>query len=382
MESKLMRLKPASTQIRGTRFYALDDWKPTMHLWSNVSGNKLGPMRSQPRRILITAEDLTNSFDAELIRHVFGEANRLLDGERAYSVEIIATAQSREDETCRYGIEIEDHRDSYTIALDTVVVTGSYETRLCKPQPKYLEWLRVQCSRSRRIVSVAGGAIFLGAIGLLKGRKVVSHWNLHQHTESNCPGTSVRSDILYAQDGNIYTCAGWLASVDLALRLVEDDLGSAVAMQVARRMLLPFRRTAACSQLSCTLQAQDSLSLSISNLLAWLPDHLTSDLSVSKLARRVAMSPRNFARQFRAQVEITPARYIENMRFEAAKRELIREGQSLSGAAQLSGFKNAESLRRLFQRRLGVSPKAFRDQTMSFAVPPPPWLASVESAYS
>ena len=257
---------------------------------------------------------------------------------------------------------------SLASAPDTLFITGPYNPDHCILQPEYLDPLRQQCAGSRRIVAVAGGTIYLAAINLLKGHVAVSHWSLHQHLESRYPGVSVRSDILYTQDENIYTCAGALASVDLALRLVEDDLGGAVTAHIARQMLLPHRRTATCSQVSSTLQAQNNASNPILNLLAWLPNQLDSNLSIPKLARRVAMSPRNFARRFREQVKQTPARYIEELRFEAAKRELALERQSIGEAAQRSGFQNPESLRRLFQRRLGITPKVFRDQMTSFAL--------------
>jgi transcriptional regulator GlxA family with amidase domain len=315
------------------------------------------------RRVLITTESAAASVDAELIRHVFLEADRIPNGQRVYAVEVLRFEETLRTDSGRSPSHESSPASEHSSSggPDTVVITGPYEPALCNLQPDYLEWLRNLCARSRRIVAVAGGAIYLAALGLLKGRVAVSHWSLHQHLETRYPGTSVRSDILYTQDENIYTCAGALASVDLALRLVEDDRGRAVSTYVAQKLLLPFRRTGVCSQVSSTLLAQDNLSHPISELIAWLPDHLTADLSVSKLARRVAMSPRNFARRFGEQVKMTPARYIEELRFEAAKRELVRRGQSVGGAADSSGFNNVESLRRLFQRRLGTTPKLFRD---------------------
>jgi transcriptional regulator GlxA family with amidase domain len=341
-------------------------------IMSDVCWTPTSSAHPQLRRVLITTQSTQTGIDAELIRYVFDEANRMPEGERAYSVESITFVETycnddyRSEQT---GCHTSIHTLAQTFGLravtegrfDTIFITGPNDPSLCELKPKYLEWLMHQCAHSRRVIAVAGGVIYLAAMGLLRGRVAVSHWSLHRHVESKYPGVAFRCDILYTRDGKIYTCAGGLASVDLALMLVEDDRGSAAAAHVAKQMVLPHRRTAICSQVSPTLHAQNSASHPISELIAWLPAHLTSDLSVFKLARRVAMSPRNFSRRFREQMKMTPAKYIEELRFEAAKRELVREGQSIVGAADRSGFKNAESLRRLFRRRLQTTPQAFRD---------------------
>ena len=315
---------------------------------------------------MITAQSSQPDIDAELIRHVLGEADRTPDGKGAYSVDFMPFV-----ETCVGGYRDEQASLAKGMdqCVDTLVITGPNNATLCELTPKYLNWLKHQCTQSRRIIAVSGGVIDLAATGLLEGRHAVSHWSLHRHVERKYPGVAFRCDILYTQDGNIYTCAGGLASVDLALLLVEDDLGSAAAAHVARQMIVPHRRTAVCSQLSPTLHAQNNVPHPIADLIAWLPDHLTSDLSVCKLARRVAMSPRNFSRRFREQVKMTPAKYVEELRFEAAKRELVLEGQSIAGVADRSGFKNAESLRRLFKHRLRTTPQAFRDLSAAHESP-------------
>ncbi|WP_446742435.1 GlxA family transcriptional regulator [Silvibacterium acidisoli] len=312
---------------------------------------------SEPRRIVIVTQGASESVEPQLIRHVFQEAGRVPDVERSYSIELVSLDR-RADRNDLYPLDAIDPSD----AIDTIFITGSYEPAFCELERECLSWLKDHCMRSRRIVATAGGILYLAAMGLLNGRAAVSHWSMHSHIAGASSEVSVRSDILYTQDGNIYTCAGALASVDLVLSLVEEDLGNAVSSHVARHLLVPFQRTAICSQISSTLQAQISVKHPISDLLAWLPDQLASNLSVAKLARRVAMSPRNFARRFREQVKMTPAHYIEDLRFEAAKRELFREGESISEVAARCGFNNVESLRRLFQRRLGMTPKAFRDR--------------------
>lgn len=317
---------------------------------------------TQFRRIVIAIEDSAESVEAQLIRHVFDEANRVPDIDREYVIELVPL-EDTETNAPPAGRWLSEERDPAQ-RIDTIFVTGSYEQDSWNVRSSRLNRLKRQCERSRRIVAVAGGTLYLAAMELLNGKAAVSHWSMHDLLENTSSKVSVRSDILYTQDGNIYTCAGALASVDLALRLIEEDLGSVVSSHIARRLLVPFQRTAICLQISSTLRAQVDVKHPIADLLAWLPDQLTGNLSISILARRVAMSPRNFARRFREQVKTTPSRYLEDLRFEAAKRELFREGESISDVAARSGFKNVESLRRLFQRRMGMTPKAFRDQAL------------------
>ena len=351
--------------------------RTTLGLGPDHDVNEAGRL---PRRVLITNANATHGIDAELIRQIFHQARSVPDVDGVYAIEMMTPEDARFLESPPHmDAEAAIKTNRWCVAADTLIITGPAEPGSCNLQRGYLEWLRQQCARSRRIVGVAGGVSYLAAIGLLGGRSAVAHWSIHKCLQVKYPSVSFRSDILYSQDGKIFTCAGALASVDLALRLVEDDLGSKVSAYLAGQILVPFRRTATCSQISATLKAQSNLSNPIADLLAWLPDQLTSDLSIPKLARRVAMSPRNFARRFREQVKVSPAQFIEDLRFEVAKRELVREGQSVVGAAECSGLKNAESLRRLFQRRLGINPSLFRGQVASRSActsPPLPRTAS------
>jgi transcriptional regulator GlxA family with amidase domain len=170
----------------------------------------------------------------------------------------------------------------------------------------------------------------------------------------------VDADSIYIRDKNIYTSAGVTAGIDLALALVEEDLGASVALQIARMMVVFLRRSGRQSQFSATLAAQACESPPLRDLLAWMADNLTQEMSVASLARRAAMSPRNFARVFTQEVGETPARHVENLRLEAARRQLETSSSSLEEVADASGFKSAEILRRAFARRLKVTPGQYR----------------------
>jgi transcriptional regulator GlxA family with amidase domain len=170
----------------------------------------------------------------------------------------------------------------------------------------------------------------------------------------------VDADPIYIRDKNIYTSAGVTAGIDLALALVEEDLGPSIALQVARMMVVFLRRPGSQSQFSATLAAQSCANQPLRDLLAWMADSITQDLSVASLARRAAMSPRNFARVFMQETGATPARHVENLRLEAARRQLEVTSFNLEEVAAASGFKSAEILRRTFARRLGVTPRQYR----------------------
>jgi len=173
-------------------------------------------------------------------------------------------------------------------------------------------------------------------------------------------------DVIYVRDGNLYTCAGATAGLDLALSMIEENLGPSLAMEVAQSMLLSFRRSGDAAQMSAALRAQAVHGSPIVDLLIWLPDHLQEDLSIKSLARRSAMSPRNFARIFTRQVGLTPAKHIENLRLEAARFQLESSELTVEGVAFATGFENSETLRRLFVRRLGVAPGRYRAMKARF----------------
>ena len=313
------------------------------------------------RSIVIIAGDLSRSLEIGTMSEVFHQAG-LLGRRLAYSVQVVASANSNDD-SLRF--EATKRVDIAAEPVDTLIILGPEDADSTSFSPAHLQALRDQCSRSRRVVAIAGGTLVLAATGLLDRKRAVTHWSLHDQLRVSFTRVLVQPDIIFTREGNVYTCAGGIACADLALTLVEEDLGSNIAATVARRMLLHFRRTGMSRQVSLTLEAQAHTTATFFNLLAWLPDHLTEDLSVESLARRAAMSPRNFARIFRQEVGLSPGKYVEGLRFEAAQRELAIKGQTISGAAELVGFTNVECLRRLFTRRLGTTPGRFREEMIS-----------------
>jgi transcriptional regulator GlxA family with amidase domain len=330
--------------------------------------------RQSPRRVVIVAMPQVRTLDLFGPAEVFNDANRLQGGDPAYEVTIISggadrvipshlASPVRTDRTYR------EHRSP----VDTILVAGYDSPGKMRFEPGFLNWLRDQCGKSRRFGSVCTGALILAAAGLLDGRRATTHWKWCSELALDYRRVMVDPSPIFIRDGNCYTSAGVTTGIDLALALVEEDLGSSVALRVAQMMVVFLRRPGQ-SQFSATLAAKTSANRPLNDLLAWLPDNIRRDLSVDKLARRAAMSPRNFARLFLQEVGKTPGRHIEDLRLEAARRQLESTKLSLKQVAEASGFSSAEILRRAFRRRLRVTPGQYR---ASFGSSPAPLISRV-----
>jgi len=221
------------------------------------------------------------------------------------------------------------------------------------------DWLRLAARRAGRIVSVCAGAFLLAEAGLLDGKHATTHWQRTDELARRHPLVRVESAPIYTQDGRIFTSGGATAGFDLALALVERDLGFEIAQEVAKTLVLYLRRPGGQAQFSARLAREARADSPIRALQAWMLHHLKEDLRVERLARRSAMSPRNFARVFTEQVGITPARYVEELRLEAAKGRLESRDGSVERIAADCGFGNAVNLRRVFQRHLGIGPREY-----------------------
>jgi transcriptional regulator GlxA family with amidase domain len=209
---------------------------------------------------------------------------------------------------------------------------------------------------------VCTGAFILAEAGLLDGKRAATHWGSCSRLAQRYPRVAVDADPIFVREQNVYTSAGVTAGMDLALALVEQDHGPQLARQVARQLVLFLKRPGGQSQFSANLALQSADRAPIAELQAWMADHVGADLSVDALARRVAMSPRNFARVFAKSAGVTPARYVERLRVEAARRRLEETNTGVDGIAAQCGFGTSESMRRSFQRTLRVSPTSYRSR--------------------
>jgi transcriptional regulator GlxA family with amidase domain len=244
--------------------------------------------------------------------------------------------------------------------IDTLIVAGGTGTRRAEEDEALIGWLREAAKRSRRVTSVCTGAFLLARAGLLDGRRATTHWASCADLVERYPAVAVELDPIFVRDGNVATSAGVTAGMDLALALVEEDLGRDVALEAARWLVLFLKRPGGQAQFSAQLAAQTADRAPLRELQAWIPDHLDEDLSVPALASRAAMSERNFARAFRRETGMTPAAYVEAARVESARIALETGDLPVENVARQSGFGTVETMRRAFRRRVGVSPADYR----------------------
>jgi transcriptional regulator GlxA family with amidase domain len=240
--------------------------------------------------------------------------------------------------------------------IDTLLVLAGSNTAHSQVDPGLLAWLRTNAPGIRRIGSVCAGAFLLAAAGILDGRRATTHWELADTLAQRYPNILVDGDRIFTQDGNVWTSAGVSTGTDLALAMVEEDHGHALALDIARRMVLLMRRGGGQSQFSSQLAAQAADHQPIRELIAWISEHLDADLSVPALARRAGMSERNFSRVFAKQVNTTPARFVARLRTEAAQAKLASTPEKLEAVAEMAGFGDGETLRRHLRGESGSSP--------------------------
>ncbi len=246
--------------------------------------------------------------------------------------------------------------------IDTLIVAGGTGTRRAEEDDALVEWIADAAKRSRRVASVCTGAFLLARAGLLDGRRATTHWASCADLATRYPAVTVEPDPIFVRDGNVVTSAGVTAGMDLALALVEEDLGREVALEAARWLVVFLQRPGGQAQFSAQLAAQTADRAPLRELQAWIPDHLDEDLTVPALARRSNMSDRNFARAFRRETGMTPAAYVETARVERARIALETGDLPVEAIAGQAGFGTVETMRRAFRRRVGVSPIDYRDR--------------------
>ena len=278
-----------------------------------------------------------------------------------YSVEVISASAQRSLMT-NCGVRITAHKTYRELRgkIDTLLVAGGSAIENDEVNPEIVRWLKKISTRIRRVGSVCTGAMLLARAGLLDGRRATTHWNWCEVLTRRAPRTDVDPDPIFVRDENIYTSAGVTAGMDLALALVEEDHGSKLALQVARNLVLYLRRPGGQSQFSAALSLQFTDRKPLRELEAWVLDNLNKPLTVPVLAQRVAMSPRNFARVLIKEMKTTPAKFVERLRVETARRRLEESQNSMETIASECGFGNVNSMRNVFQRTLKIPPGQYR----------------------
>jgi transcriptional regulator GlxA family with amidase domain len=318
----------------------------------------------QRRRVVIVAFDDVQVLDVTGPAEVFAMANRGGAGDR-YTIEIVARTAG--PLACSSGLRLvaDQSFDECRGRIDTLVVAGGNGTPAAALDADLIDWIRLAARRSRRVTSVCSGAFLLAQAGLLDGKRATTHWSVTELLADLFPAVAVDPDRIYVRDGSTYTSAGVTSGMDLALALVEDDHGSAAALELARQLVLFVHRPGGQSQFSVHLEAQAAERHPIRDAQAFIADHLAADLSVGALARQADMSTRNFARCFRNELGVTPAAYVERVRVEAARRLLESSDRALAAIASDCGFGTVETLHRSFQRTVHVTPGQYRRHFMT-----------------
>ena len=247
-----------------------------------------------------------------------------------------------------------------TQPIDTLLVPGGDSARQAAEDDALVDWIRTAAGSSRRVATVCSGTFLAAAAGLCDGRRITTHWARAGELAEACPTAVVEPDAIYVRDGELWTSAGVTAGVDLALALVEVDVGTQVAQLVARHLVVYLRRPGGQTQFAAPVWSDPPAPGPIQQARDRIHADPGADLSIDALADHVGLSPRHFGRLFRQQVGEPPARYVERVRVEAARQVLETERSGLDEVARRCGFGTTETLRRSFHRRLGIAPDAYR----------------------
>jgi transcriptional regulator GlxA family with amidase domain len=243
--------------------------------------------------------------------------------------------------------------------LDTLMIAGGPGVDAAIADPALVDWVWQRTKKARRVASVCTGAFLLAASGALDGRRAVTHWSCCAELARRFPAVQVESDPIFIRDGSVWTSAGVTAGIDLALALVEEDLGRTAALAVARYLVVFLKRPGGQAQFSEAL-SQQSAEDEFGALHDWINRHLAADLSLARLARQAGMSERSFSRHYAQATGLTPARAIERLRVEAARRLLSESRLPVKRISQRCGFGSEETMRRSFLRALAATPQDYR----------------------
>jgi len=323
------------------------------------------PRTTATRDIAVLGLDGVQTLDVVGPMEVFALANRYVAvGPQPYRVSLVSLTGGSIQTNA--GLEL---AGSLALAdvpkkIDTLVIAGGSEValRAAVVDPVLMAWLTARAQHTRRVASVCVGAMVLAASGLLNGRRATTHWEYCALMQNLFPQVQVEPDAIFVAAPPFYTSAGVTAGIDLCLSLVEADCGSAVALAVARNLVLFMRRPGGQSQYSAGLQLQTSATPRLRKLVTAIVEDPRGDLRGPVLADRMGMSERTFQRVFRKETGLTPAQFVEAARVDRAKALLETSHWPLARVAQRAGFGSMDALHRAFQKRVGVTPGLYRER--------------------
>lgn len=329
------------------------------------------PTASTPRRVMMLAFPDCQILDVTGPLEILASANELApDAPPPYAIELVAENAGPLKTTA--GLDLVAHRAFGEIkarelaGVHTFMVAGGNGTVAAMRNPDLIAFVKRAAAKAGRVASVCSGAAILAEAGLLDGRRATSHWNSVGSIARAYPQVKMEADAIFVRDGNIWTSAGITAGMDLAIALVEDDLGHAAALHIARRHVLYMMRPGGQSQFSAALQGQRA-GARTEAAVTFIAANLKRDLKAGMIAQAVGMSERSLLRAFREEMDTTPADYVERARIDAARRQLSSPYATAKAVAVECGFSSAEIMRRAFHRTLGISPADYRARFSSAA---------------
>ncbi|HET7331793.1 GlxA family transcriptional regulator [Dyella sp.] len=323
---------------------------------------------AKPRRIVLLTYDGINLLDLSGPLQAFSTGNRLNPGKSPLYETMVASAEGGLVMTSA-GLAIDTKPVGALdgLAIDTLIIAGGCWGDDYDEHPTLAKWIRQQASKVRRLCSVCTGAFLLAASGQLDGCRVATHWAWAERLQRQYQALHVDATPLFIREGKIWTSAGVTSGIDMSLALIEEDYGHEIAIQIARQLVVFFKRAGGQAQFSVPLAAQMRNDGDFCGLHAWIAEHLHESLPVERLADKMHMSPRTFARIYKAKVGRPPAKTVEAMRLEAAARALESTDLPLKTIADQVGYKDDQVMRRVFLRRWSVTPLQFRQRFASMA---------------
>src|ERR1700723_2107526 len=322
------------------------------------------PPRSSPSHVRVVellTFPLVQLLDVTGPAQVFASANDFVlesGGRPPYELKVVA--QGGAQGTAPAGLKLSTQSLPLEgSAVDTLMVAGGRGVEAAAADPEIIEWVQARAKRARRVASVCTGAFLLAASGLLDGRRAATHWSYCAELARRFPKVRVESDPIFVRDGSVWSSAGVTAGIDLALALVEEDLGATLALSVARYLVVFMKRPGGQAQFSTALSLQTADD-EFGALHEWINNHLADDLPLPVLANRARMSERSFSRHYAEATGVTPARAIERLRVEAARRLLSESRLPVNRLSQRCGFGSEETMRRGFLRILATTPQDYR----------------------
>jgi transcriptional regulator GlxA family with amidase domain len=309
------------------------------------------------RRIVIVAYPDVELLDVAGPASVFANA-----GLAHYAVSVFAPAVGAVATSSRLGIVADHSCEAPPRGVDTLLVAGGEGTRAACADPQFLDGVRRLARRARRVASVCSGSFILAAAGLLDGRRATTHWRYAGELARLFPQVRVEADAIWVRDGEVWTSAGVTAGIDLALALVEDDLGRHAALAVARELVVYIKRPGGQTQYSAPLAAQASALPALERIRRDVLARPQHAWSLDELAERAHVSPRHLRRLFQRELAVGPREFVARVRLGEAQRLLADSAASLREVARRCGYANADAFRRRFEAAFGIAPLAWRER--------------------